>query len=147
MTKKIYVESTVVDKQRGDPCGGTGLVALDDNGQISYEDSVRFESTIELTRLELLAFIEGLEFASDSDVIYSSSEYCIKGFHEWLDSWKRRGWRKASKKPIANRDLWQLVDKLRSEKFVEVEKVEAYSAVAGKEAAYKLAYSAARQKL
>ncbi|MEL0635210.1 MAG: RNase H family protein [Marinomonas sp.] len=147
MTKEIYVEAVVIEKQRGGPCGGTGLVALDDNGQITYENWVCFENTIEVMRLDLLALIEGLEFASDGDVIYSSSEYCVKGFNEWLDNWKRRGWRKASKKPIANRELWHQVDKLRSEKFMEVEKVDAYSPIGAKDAASKLAYSAASREL
>mgnify|MGYP002515205198 CR=1 FL=1 len=145
MAKEIYVEAAAIERQKDDPCGGTGFVVLDYNGQISYEGWMCFENTIEMMRLDLLALIEGLEFASDGDVIYSSSEYCVKGFNEWLDNWKCRGWRKASKKPIANRELWQLVDKLRSEKFLEVEKVNPM--VVGKDAASKLAYLAASREL
>ncbi|WP_172560129.1 RNase H family protein [Vibrio fluvialis] len=141
MSKRIYVEAALIERQRGGPCGGTGLVVLDDHLCIANEESHRIEGNTDLMRLDLLALIHGLKYASDGDVIKLSSEYCFNGFHEWLDGWKRRGWRKANKKPIANGELWQLVDRLRAEKFVEVEKAD--FCAAAKVAAYKLAYSAA----
>ncbi len=46
-------------------------------------------------------------------IIYSDSELCVKGYNEWLDGWKAKGWCKADKKPVAYRELWQQVDTLR----------------------------------
>jgi ribonuclease HI len=31
----------------------------------------------------------------------------MKGMTEWLENWKRRGWKTAAKKPVANADLWR----------------------------------------
>lgn len=67
-------------------------------------------------RMELIAVIEGLgalKRASTVD-IYSDSQYVLNGLKEWLDAWKARGWRTASKAPIKNPDLWKTLDELRS---------------------------------
>ncbi|MCY4096231.1 MAG: hypothetical protein OXG05_14030 [Gammaproteobacteria bacterium] len=36
----------------------------------------------------------------------TESEYLYKGATQWLDGWRRRGWRKSDDKPVANKDLW-----------------------------------------
>ncbi len=67
-------------------------------------------------RMELLAVIRGLERTPDgaSVAVTTDSEYCVKGLNEWMDGWKRRGWRKADKSPVANQDLWQALDAQRA---------------------------------
>lgn len=105
---------------------------------------VTVKRAIDSTELELMALVEGLEYADDGDVIYSDSEFCVKGYNEWLNGWKAKGWRKANKKPVAYRHLWQQVDTLRAEKYVEVVKVRANSGIEGNERADALAFMAAR---
>ena len=63
-------------------------------------------------RMELTAVIRGLDCLADGStvVVTTDSEYCVKGLNEWLDGWKRRGWRKADKSPVANVDLWKALD-------------------------------------
>ena len=65
-------------------------------------------------RMELTAVIEGLSaLTAPSRVeLYSDSQYTLKGLNEWLASWKRRGWRTSSKKPVKNEDLWRRLDEL-----------------------------------
>ena len=92
-----------------------------------------------------MALVEGLEYAADGDIIYSDSEFCVKGYNEWLDGWKTKGWRKADKKSVAYPGLWQQVDALRKDKYVEVVKVRAHSGVEGNEKADSLASMAARK--
>ncbi|KMV31200.1 ribonuclease HI [Photobacterium swingsii] len=145
MNKGIYVEAAIVKKQRGYCVGGIGLIALDDTECIDGEDWQSFDSITDCNYLELSALAFGLKCASDGDIIYSSSDYCVDGFNYWLDGWKRRNWRKANKKPIANQDLWVLVDKRSADKQVEVRKVAACSA--GKDAAYRYALAAANRQL
>ena len=36
----------------------------------------------------------------------------MQGVTEWLESWKARGWKTASKEPVKNVDLWQKIDEL-----------------------------------
>lgn len=45
-----------------------------------------------------------------SILIRTDSQYVIKGATEWLEGWKRKGWRGSNKKPIKNQDLWVSLD-------------------------------------
>lgn len=66
-------------------------------------------------RMELTAVLEGLARVPDDGhvLLVTDSEYCVKGLRDWLDGWKRRGWRKADKSPVMNRDLWERLDAQR----------------------------------
>jgi ribonuclease HI len=64
--------------------------------------------------MELTAVIRALEALKrpcEIDV-YTDSQYVQKGITEWIDSWKRRGWKTADKKPVKNVDLWLELDRL-----------------------------------
>ena len=67
-------------------------------------------------RMELTAVIRGLDCLPDgaSVVVTTDSEYCVKGLKEWMDGWKRRGWRKADRSPVLNRELWEALDRHRA---------------------------------
>lgn len=63
-------------------------------------------------RMELMAVLEGLRSLPDASKVSLSadSQYVLKGMTEWLDNWKRRGWRTANRKPVKNEDLWRAID-------------------------------------
>ncbi|ARP38109.1 RNase H family protein [Vibrio syngnathi] len=145
MNKEIYVEAATAEKRRGRLSAGVGLVVFDDYERITDEDWLFLDSIVDRNYAELSALAFGLECACDGDTIYSSSDYCVDGFNDWLDGWKRRNWRKANKKPIAHQDLWELVDKRSKDKQVEVRKVAACSA--GKNAAYRYALAVVNGQL
>jgi ribonuclease HI len=67
-------------------------------------------------RMELLSVIEGLrQLRAPSRVrLVSDSKYVVDGLASWLDGWKRRGWKKADKSPVLNRELWEELDRLRA---------------------------------
>lgn len=67
-------------------------------------------------RMELTAAIKGLEALTRRSRVelYSDSQYVLKGLREWMDSWKKRGWKTADKKPVKNQDLWEELDSLRA---------------------------------
>jgi len=44
--------------------------------------------------------------------LYSDSQYVLNGLKSWMASWKKRGWRTASKQPVKNQDLWMRLDEL-----------------------------------
>lgn len=61
-------------------------------------------------RMEMKAVIEGLKaLTMPCHVkIHSDSALIINAFTKgWIESWKKRGWRKSNKKPVENRDLWE----------------------------------------
>lgn len=147
MSYSIYVDGAAPNNQHGCTRGGIGLVVFNEDDDIVHEEGITIDRSTDNAELELLALIEGLEYAEDGDVIYSDSEYCVKGFNLWLDGWKKKGWRRADKKQIKNRRLWQTVDTLRADKYVEVEKVRAHSGIRGNEIADSLAVDAARNDI
>ncbi|MDN3701624.1 RNase H family protein [Vibrio artabrorum] len=100
--------------------GGIGISVYNYDGQLVDENNLLVGEIADSAELELIALIEAIAYARDGDCLYSSSEYCVKGFNEWLDNWKAKGWRKSDKKPVANSHLWKRIDKLRASKFVEV---------------------------
>jgi ribonuclease HI len=65
-------------------------------------------------RMELTAAIEALRAIKRPCrvTIYSDSKYVVQGMTEWIHNWKRNGWKNASKKPVANAELWQELDRL-----------------------------------
>ncbi len=63
-------------------------------------------------RMELRAAIAALEVLSEPCEVelHSDSKYLIEAVtRKWLDSWRRRGWLTADKKPVKNQDLWELL--------------------------------------
>ncbi len=67
-------------------------------------------------RMELMAVIQGLEALQKPSRVelWSDSQYVLKGLREWLEGWKAKGWKTASKQPVKNIDLWQELDELKS---------------------------------
>src|SRR5262249_19368291 len=63
-------------------------------------------------RMELTALLEGLRALKRPARVrvLSDSAYLVHAHtHGWLDNWQRNGWRKADKKPVENRDLWEAI--------------------------------------
>ena len=65
-------------------------------------------------RMELLAVIRALESLKQAChiALYTDSKYVQQGISEWIHNWKKRGWTTASKAPVKNKDLWQMLDSL-----------------------------------
>ena len=61
-------------------------------------------------RMEMQAVIEALKALNKPCTvkIHSDSALIINAFTQgWIDGWMKRGWRKADKKPVENKELWQ----------------------------------------
>ena len=63
-------------------------------------------------RMELTAAIEALNALKKASQVrlHTDSTYVKDGLTKWIHSWKRNGWKTASKKPVKNKDLWQALD-------------------------------------
>jgi ribonuclease HI len=92
-------------------------------------------------RMELSAAIEGLAALSEGCAVrlVTDSTYVMKGITEWLPNWKRRGWKTSAKKPVANADLWRLLDVQNQRHAVTWEWVKGHSGHPGNERADALA--------
>jgi ribonuclease HI len=92
-------------------------------------------------RMEMMAVIRGAEALKRgySVDIYTDSTYVMKGVTEWLEGWKKRGWRTASRQPVKNVDLWQRLEKALERHEVHWYWVKGHSGVPGNELADELA--------
>jgi ribonuclease HI len=95
-------------------------------------------------RMELTAVIRALE-ALNRPVkarVNTDSEYVRRGITEWVKAWKARDWRTADRKPVKNRDLWELLDAQAARHDVEWRWVKGHSGVPGNERVDQLANAA-----
>jgi ribonuclease HI len=61
-------------------------------------------------KMELTAVIEALRAARGLEgkvLLHTDSTYVIRGITEWIHGWRRRGWRTAEGQPVLNRELWE----------------------------------------
>ena len=65
-------------------------------------------------RMEISAVIFALKALKQRSTVelWTDSQYVQKGVTEWLNGWKKRGWKTAGKDPVKNADLWQVLDGL-----------------------------------
>lgn len=68
-------------------------------------------------RMELRAAIEALSALKRSSIadLHTDSEYLKNGITQWINGWKRNGWKTRDRKPVKNADLWQALDALIKE--------------------------------
>lgn len=94
-------------------------------------------------RMELQAAIEALKSLKPNYkgqiIIWTDSVYVKDGITKWIINWKKRGWRKADKKPVVNIDLWKELDALVQDKTIEWKWVKGHAGVEGNERADDLA--------
>ena len=95
-----------------------------------------------------MAAIRSLEVLSRtcSVVLTTDSQYVRQGILDWMDGWKKRGWKTAAKKPVKNKDLWQRLDKVVAKHEVDWKWVKGHSGHEGNERADDLANRAMDDK-
>ena len=66
--------------------------------------------------MELQAVLEALQWGKDNNrtnvLIYSDSQYCVKGANVWMHGWCKKNWKKAHVKrggELKNMDLWKQI--------------------------------------
>lgn len=92
-------------------------------------------------RMELTAAIEALKLLKKaSDVrLFTDSVYVRSGITSWMSGWKKRGWKTASRKPVKNQDLWQVLDIEAAKHTIDWRWVKGHSGDPGNERADELA--------
>jgi ribonuclease HI len=96
--------------------GGWGWIADDGRSGSGGEPQTTNQ------RMELAAVLDALGTVSGPIEIYSDSTYVVNCFKDrWYEGWRKRGWRNANKKPVANRDLWEPLIDLYLERSDEVQ--------------------------
>jgi len=125
--------------------GGWGVYAIANDGTV-YEYSGKELNTTS-QRMELHAGIMAITNLPDHSQIQitSNSEYLVNGVNLWLADWKKNDWQTASKKPVANKDLWERLDTLNQQGFVSWDWGKGNTKSYGPKTAYALARGAMRK--
>ena len=122
----VYTDGACSGNDQRKECpGGYGFVILKDEKIITENGGMSHKTTN--NRMELTAVIEGLkqvktiinenkrELTKSECTIITDSKYVCDNFEDYLDGWKKNGWKKSSGKPVLNIDLWKQIDKLSSD--------------------------------
>ena len=124
---------------RGNPgIGGWGAV-------IRYKEHEKLlsggEQDTTNNRMELMAAIEALNSLKRSCKVNltTDSQYVRKGILEWMEAWKKRGWKTAARKPVKNQDLWEQLDKSTQRHEIDWHWVKGHAGHEGNELADSLA--------
>jgi ribonuclease HI len=92
----------------GNP-GPGGYAAIVLSGGEKHELGEGYRLTTN-NRMEMMAAIAGLKTLQRPSRVrlFSDSQYLINGMTQgWARSWKRNGWRRSTKEPALNPDLWE----------------------------------------
>ena len=120
---KIYTDGSCL----GNPGnGGWAAIIIDDNKKIRIKGSKKDTTN---NQMELLAPIKALKkIPKGSNVqIFTDSKYVKSGITEWINNWKKNGWKTASKQPVKNKDLWTELDQMTNEFQIKWSWVKAHS--------------------
>ena len=121
---KIYTDGAC----SGNPGPGGWAAILIASGR--EKEISGFEASTTNNRMELTAAIEALKVLKVPCRVslFSDSSYLVNAFLEnWMDNWKRNGWKNASKAPVSNSDLWHILDELSGIHDVRWVKVKGHS--------------------
>ena len=123
---------------KGNPgLGGWGVLINNSNNFIELKGTQQQTTN---NRMELIAVIEGLKSIKENEniEITTDSMYVKNGINEWINNWKRNGWKTAAKKPVKNKDLWQELDELVQNYSINWKWVKGHSGHPGNERADQL---------
>lgn len=96
----------------GNP-GPGGWAAVLQSGDHEKEISGGYRKTTN-NRMELMAVIEALKTIKKKSMeidIHTDSNLIVNTINQgWMESWKKKGWKKSNKKPVLNQDLLMILD-------------------------------------
>jgi ribonuclease HI len=127
---------------KGNPgIGGWGAI-------LQYENTIKeikgFSKETTNNIMELTAVIKALETLNRSCkiIITTDSNYVKNGITDWINNWKKNGWKTAKKQPVKNKNLWIELDKLVSKHTIDWKWIKGHSGHPENERADELANEA-----
>ncbi|MDY7094758.1 MAG: ribonuclease HI [Acidobacteriota bacterium] len=99
------------------PRGGWAALIRDDSGENTTSGLQR---GVTANRLDILAACEVLESLPEgtSVAVHTGSDYLRNGASQWLQGWRRRGWKTGTGDPVKNADVWRRLDSLMARRKV-----------------------------
>ncbi|WJG07858.1 ribonuclease HI [Aliiglaciecola sp. LCG003] len=106
--------------------GGYGAIMIFNHHR--KEISQGFKHTTN-NRMELLAAIEALATLNETCTVTltTDSQYVKNGINQWIQNWKKNGWKTSARKPVKNADLWKRLDEQASKQKITWKWVKGHS--------------------
>ncbi|MCF0088127.1 MULTISPECIES: ribonuclease H family protein [Streptomyces] len=126
MLERVVAACDGASKGNPGPAGWAWVVADDAEVPARWEAGPLGKATNNVAELTAL---ERLLSAVDPEVpleIRMDSQYAMNAVTKWLPGWKRKGWKTAAGKPVANQELVQRIDSLLVGREVEFRYVPAH---------------------
>ena len=91
----------------GNPGPGGYAAIIEEDGLV--REIAGAEPRTTNNRMELTAVIRALGSLTGPARVHvaTDSQYVVLGITQWIQAWKRKGWKTASGAPVKNRDLWE----------------------------------------
>lgn len=109
MSAKPHIEIFTDGACRGNPGpGGWGALLRFNDHEKKLKGADQHTTN---NQMELTAVIQALSELKRSCKIdlTTDSEYVRKGITEWVKKWQQNGWKTTAKKPVKNKELWELL--------------------------------------
>jgi ribonuclease HI len=135
--KKIDIYTDGACRGNPGPGGWGALLIYKDADKAIYGGEIDTTNN----RMEMTAIIEALKIVKmDCNItLYTDSKYVMDGITKWLPNWKKKGWITSNKKPVKNKDLWQILEEIISTHNIEWQWVKGHAGIPGNEKADELA--------
>lgn len=114
---------------RGNPgLGAWAAVLTYKNIYLEIGESVENSTN---NKMELTAIIKALtKITKKSEVVlYTDSSYVVNGITKWITGWIKKGWKKADKSEVLNKELWTELYELTKKHQVDFNWVKGHSGV------------------
>ncbi|MGW7486131.1 ribonuclease H family protein [Streptomyces sp. NPDC054786] len=126
MAERVIAACDGASKGNPGPAGWAWVIADGEGAVVRWEAGPLGTATNNVAELTAL---ERLLAATDPAVpmeIRMDSQYAMKAVTTWLPGWKRKGWKTAAGKPVANQELVMRIDALLTDRSVEFRYVPAH---------------------
>lgn len=123
----IYTDGGCRGNGTENALGAYGIVLDDGQNRKEVKKAVRGTTN---NVMELTAVIEALRLLKTpcNVTIYSDSAYVVNATNnKWISNWQMNGWRNSKKEPVANKELWLELIKVKSIHNVTFIKVKGHS--------------------
>ena len=120
---KIYTDGSCL----GNPGNGGWAAIIIIDGKKTHIKGSKKNTTN--NQMELIAPIKALnKIPRGSKVqIFTDSKYVKSGITEWINNWKKNGWKTANKQKVKNKELWTELDFLSGKFEIKWSWVKAHS--------------------
>lgn len=110
---QVWTDGACPDNGNANAVGGYGAVLV-------YKGKEKpiwgFKKQATNQEMELFAVSEALKQITNNNmpvVVFSDSDYVVRCFTEkWFEKWNNNGWINANNKPVAHKNLWEILIKI-----------------------------------